>query len=224
MEKHELALINRLVLIERIYLFIANANRDGIKRLRALESAMLAGTQDITQVIDLYNYIFLLIDHICRFRRVALRVPKEISKSQEYKKCMTSLSEFTSTRNTFQHIDEKIDNEWSGPLLGAICWVSDGKHFLISFNDVNRIRSSPTLIFDTHEGTFTRNFVYICNDIYYDIGDAINRIELFIKFFQKTVHFSRDERELNIRDDFLAVTFDFQIAVKPGKAPEDLGR
>lgn len=223
MEKHELALINRLVLIERIYLFIANANRDGIVRLRALESAMLSGTQDVQQIADLYNYIFLIIDHICRFQKVALRLPKEVSKSKEYKECMRALSVFYSTRNNFQHIDEKIDNEWSGPLLGAICWVSDGRHFLISFNDVNRVRSSPTLILDAREGIFTRTFAYVCNDTYYDIGDAIERIETFMNFFQKTIHFSRDEREINIRDDYLAVTLDFKITLKTGGGPEFLG-
>lgn len=209
-EPIDLKFIQAFVLLQRQYLLIENFISTNSIFLERLEESVLNKTQSINDTLNVYNYIFGLIDHIERYRKIAFTVPKFNYKGIEYRRLKAALDSLSAIRDQFQHINNDIDNQFSGPLLGAVYWVSNQRQFVASFNDLGRERSSPGIILDTQKGEFLHNFCYVYNQKYYDLEKAIANICEFNKFIKEAVQLEVGGKPYVLENDFVAACIEFK--------------
>ena len=210
MDRIEAKLIHGAVLLERQYLLLNRLISTNSCALTKFEAAIDSSSQDINNVLDVYCYVFALIDHIARYRKIALSIPKLNQKSAEFRALDSAIGNIKDIRDQLQHINNEILNENSGPLLGAVCWASGGRQFLATFNDVGLARSSLGLILNTETGKYLRDFCYVYNEDYYDLGDAIKGVEDFNNYTQLVIKIEIDGKPYNSEDHFMALRIDFK--------------
>src|SRR5258706_3791912 len=102
------------------------------------------------------------------------------------------MGDLKEIRNQLQHINNAIENDNPGPLLGAVCWVSNGDQFMTSFHDIGRERSSPGIVMDTQTGRYLHEFCYVYNDVYHDLGGAIAGMRAFNESISATIRMEID--------------------------------
>ncbi|MDD5586831.1 MAG: hypothetical protein PHY92_07755 [Alphaproteobacteria bacterium] len=211
MDERDLQLAQSAVLLDRQYLLIERIVATQNHVLKNFELAIENKEQNLIHVLDVYNYVFALIDHLERYRKIALSFPKFNKRSLEYKSLMSSTGELRGVRNQLQHINNDIVNDYTGPLLGIVCWASDLKQFIAAFHDIGRQRSSPGLIFDTATGKYTQEFCYIYNEKYYDLKKAIMGVEVFNRYIKTKIKIQIGGKDYNASEHFAALCVGFKL-------------
>ena len=216
MNRIDALLIQAVVLLDRQYLLIDHLIETRSHALREFERAIEENQEGLNHVLDVYNYIFALIDHLVRYEKIAFTLPRFNYKAAEYRALGNALGDLKDIRDQFQHINNDIENDYTGPLLGMVCWVSGQQQFIASFHDLGRPRSSPGIILDTKTGIFAQQFCYIYNHKYYDLGRAIEGVRTFNKFVNSQVRVEVDGKQYDPKDHFMAFRLEFPI-------PQELG-
>jgi len=117
-------------------------------------------------------------------------------------------------RNQLQHINNDIENDYTGPLLGAICWVSGLRQFIVSFHDIGRSRTSPGLVLDTRTGRYLHEFCYVYNDAYHDLGRAIEGMRTFNNFISSQVRIELNGKPYEPNEHFAALCIEFRTSAE----------
>lgn len=204
-----------VVLLDRQYILTEHLIQTSSIVLQELELAIAEQRQGIENVLAVYNYVFLLIDHLVRYQKIAHMIPRLNKKDPAYRALDEGMGLLKDDiRHTIQHIDREVDNEDTGPLLGAVCWVSGQKQFIASFNDIGRQRSSPGIVFDTQEGKFLQDFCFIYHGKYYDLNKAIAGMRSFNGYISSIMQININGHQYNARADFFAVCVDLTNTLK----------
>lgn len=157
----------------------------------------------VSCVYPVYEYVFSLIDNLVRFHKILNSVPRVSKKNAIISSYNRLLAPLKDARNKLQHINRHLNNTFSGPLMGSICWNREGGHqFIASLSDVAKPNSVAGVSLDTHTGKFVAQFMYIENDIHYDLYEMIqltrevhefvvNRFDVLIdgKPYDPSMHF-----------------------------------
>ena len=203
-------LIQTVVLLERQFLLTEHLINSGQTALRALETDVLSNRHDLVPVLNVFNYGFALIDHLVRYQKIAFSLPRFNHKSPEFRALDKAMGDLKDVRNQLQHLNNDILNDFKGPLLGAICWVSGTKSFMTTFHDLGRQRSSPGLIFDTAQGKYAHEFCYVYNERYHNLGHAIDGMETFNAYISGVVKIQVDGLSRTIQDHYAAIALELK--------------
>lgn len=176
MDRIDAKLAQAAVLLNRQHLLTDHLIETRSAVLREFEHAVAGNRQVLDHVLDVYNYVFALIDHLVRYEKIAFILPRLNKKTAEYRALGDAMGDIKDIRNQLQHINEDIENDYKGPLLGAVCWISGQRQFIASFHDIGRPRSSPGIALNTRTGTYAQEFCYVYNDKYHDLGRAIEGV------------------------------------------------
>jgi hypothetical protein len=150
-----------VVLLERQYLLTCHLIDTRSGALEALEQAIGTKTAQLNHVLAVFGYVFALIDDLVRYQKIVFSLPVFSQKSPECRALNAAMGELKEVRNQLQHINNDIENEQSGPLLGAVCWIKGRSQFIASFNDISRRRSTPGIVLDTQTGKYLHEFCYV---------------------------------------------------------------
>jgi hypothetical protein len=216
MDRIDAKLAQAVVLLDRQYLLTDHLIDTRGCVLREFEHAIEEKQQALNHVLDVYNYVFALIDHLVRYEKIAFVLPRLNQKTAEYRALSDAMGDIKDIRNQLQHINNDIENDHTGPLLGAVCWVSGRRQFIASFHDLGRTRSSPGIVLDTRTGTYAQEFCYVYNDKYHDLGRAIDSVRTFNKFVNSCVRVEVDGKQYDPKDHFAALCIELRMP------PEDL--
>lgn len=180
--------------------------------LASLSEALKRKEQKIEHVLSVYNYVFALIDHLTRYQKIAFTLPRLNHKSKPFKKLNSAFGKIKEVRNQFQHINNNIENDFEGPLLGAVCWGEGNDQFIATFHDIGRERSTPMASFSTSENSFTRHCCYIYNHEQHDLISAIEGMRSFQDFISEKIEVRVDGKKYDSRDHFAAlhISINFQ--------------
>ena len=69
--------------------------------LKNFENSIVESKQSVAEVLDVYNYVFALIDHVVRYQKIAFQIPKLNQKSEAYKAFESDLGSLKEVRNQF---------------------------------------------------------------------------------------------------------------------------
>jgi len=210
MDKIDSFLIEAAVLLERQYLLTKHLIDSRGEALKEFEQAIAQQQQTINNVLDVYNYVFALIDHLIRYQKIAFSIPRLNKKIVEYRALDEAMGELKKIRNQFQHINNDIENKYIGPLLGSICWISNQKQFMALFHDLSRQRSAPGIILNTRTDQYSHNFCYVYNEKYYDIEKAILGMHTFNEYIRSLVEIKVDGKNYNAKEHFTALCIDLK--------------
>jgi len=211
MEKIDARLVQTVVLLNRQYLLIERLIESKDSMLSEFENAISENRQALVHVLDVYNFVFALIDHLVRYHKIATVLPRISHKLSSFKALQSSVGDFKEIRNQFQHINNDIENDNSGPLLGSVSWISKQMQFIASFHDIGRVRTAPGIVMETKTGKYEQDFCFIYNDKYYDLGKAIEGVQSFNEFINSTVRVELDGKLFNYKEHFLALRIKFGI-------------
>ncbi|WP_136657670.1 hypothetical protein [Nitratireductor sp. XY-223] len=203
--------VEAFVLLDRQYELTRHLIQTSGTALDKFENAMGENRQDLTNVLSVFNYVFALIDHLVRYQKIVFSFPVISQKSAECRALNTTMGELKDARNQLQHINMDIENENSGPLLGAVGWAKGNTQYMAALTDVSRKRSSPGLIFDTHEGKHTSEFCYIYGEVYHDLGKAVEGMHKFQEFLRKKVSVTVDGKDYNPAKHFIALKMQINL-------------
>ncbi len=205
-KKIDLFLIQAVVLLDRQFVLLDRLVRTS-QAIPDYESAIERKEQALEHVLDIYNYVLALIDHLVRYQKIVFSIPRLSSKSKEHCALNEALGNLKDVRDQLQHINNDIENDYTGPLLGAVSWVSlcGKKNYLAMFNDMGRDRSSPSLVFDTQEGKYVQNFSFIYNGQYYDLGKAIEGVKKFHVYIKSLVQINVDGKPYETENHYAAL-------------------
>jgi hypothetical protein len=174
MNKTDELLVQSLILLDRQKLMMDSFVDNGRLALIEFENYLEnTGSIEIDNVISVLNYAHGLIDHLVRFEKIARSVPRISQKSTEFRKFREAMGSLVDARNQIQHINRNAVNNYTGPLLGSVSWISTGVNYTAGFSDVGRERSVPGLVYDTKEKRFLSEFCYVFGETYHDLGKAI---------------------------------------------------
>jgi len=211
MDRVDAKLAQAVVLLDRQYLLTDHLIETRSHVFREFERAIEETQQTFDHVLDIYNYVFALIDHLVRYEKIAFVLPRLNQKTAEYRALSDAMGDIKDIRDQLQHINNDIENDYRGPLLGAVCWVSAQRQFIASFHDIGRPRSSPGIILDTRTGTYAQQFCYVYNDKYHDLGRAIDGVRTFNKFVNSQVRVEVDGKQYDPKDHFAAICIELRI-------------
>lgn len=125
------------------------------------------------------------------------------------------MGELKDIRDQIQHINNDIENDYTGPLLGNIFWVVGTKQFNAVFHDIGRERSAPGAILDTATGKYLHEFCYVYNEKYYDLQKAIDGVKVFNLWINSKIKIQIDGKDYNIRNHFAAFGAEFKFTPIP---------
>ena len=205
MTKIDARLAQAAVLLDRQFLLTQHLIKTSGRSLGNLKRALDEERQNIRHVLSVYNYVFSLIDHLVRYQKIAHSMPRLSQKSAEFRALNDSLKGLKEVRNQIQHINNDIENQFSGPLLGAIVWASGSQQCVVTFHDLGRKRSSPSIPFDSSKRSFTKEFCYVYDGDLYDLDKAIGGFREFNKYVQRTVKVQVDGKPYLAKDHFMAI-------------------
>lgn|GEM_PF-2905191 len=218
MEKIDSLLLQAAVLLDRQYVLIERLISTQNQALQDFENALLRKEQALNHVLDVYNYVFALTDHLVRYQKIAYSIPKLNQKSKEYRALNESMGDLKEVRNQIQHVNNDIENDYTGPLLGSVCWVSGSRQYVAAFHDLGRERSVPSIVLDTHTGKFIQEFCFVYNDKYYDLNKAIEGIRTFNQYIASIVKIQVGGKDYDNKDHFAAFCLEFQLTKLPTDA------
>ena len=204
-------LVQAVVLLQRQYLLTEHLIQTRGPVLQDFETAVAEQRQGLDNVLDAYNYVFALVDHLVRYEKIAFGLPRLNQKSAHHRALRAGMGTLKQIRNQLQHLNNGIENANSGPLLGAICWVSGIRQFMAFFHDIGRARSSPGIIFDTRDRRHLQQFCYVCNDTYHDLGAAIDAMRAFDAFISEVVHVTIDGKPYDPKDHYGALCVEVRL-------------
>ena len=205
-------LIQAVVLLQRQSLLSEHLIKSGAPTLGDFEQAIAQGAQSIDHVLAVFNYCWALVDQLERYRKIASVVPKLNQKAAEFRAMEATLRPLTNVRNQFQHINNHIRNQNSGPLLGAVCWTKGTAQYIASLPDIGSTQSVPGISIDTKTGAFVHEFCYVYNDELFDLGAAINGMRLFQQYIDALVQIKVDDLDFIQRQHFIAMRADFKLS------------
>lgn len=210
------------VLLHRHYELLTHLiNTRQKQALSSFERAIASGTQSLENVYEIYNYIHAVIDVSVRYQKIANVLPRISQKGPEVSALNQALLNFKEARNQIQHVNNDIENEYTGPLMGSVCWVNGDSQFLVSLNDIGRQRWAPGIVLDTNTGKFLNEICYILNDQYLDISRAVKGIQDFQAWIDKCVVVEIGGRPFSPLEHYAALMFKFGLPeAKPGSISE----
>lgn len=204
-------LIQSVILLDRQYCLIEHLINTQHHVLQDFEHAIAKKEQALHHVLDVYNYAFGLIDHLERYRKIALSIPRLNHKEPECRSFIESMGAIRDVRDQLQHINNDIENDYTGPLLGSVCWTSEQKQFIAAFHDIGRQRSSPGLILDTRTGKYVHEFCFVYNEKYHDLQKAIEGVRAFNKYIKSKIQVQIDGKDYETKDHFSAICAEFKL-------------
>jgi hypothetical protein len=204
-------LVQAVVLLQRQHLLAESLVVSGSVILTRFEQALAEASQNIENVIEVFNYCWALVDQLERYRKIASGIPKLNQRGAEFRALEAALLPLKNIRNQFQHINNHIRNTNSGPLLGSVCWINGTEQFIASLPDIGEPRSIPSLYLDTQTGAFAQQFCYIYNDEYYDLGAALGGMRKFQKYIDMACQIEVDGKPFVQRDHFIAMRVVFKL-------------
>jgi hypothetical protein len=204
-------LIQAVVLLQRQHLLAEHLIAEGALTLAEFEHAIMQGRQSIDNVLAVFNYCWALVDQLERYRKIAAVVPRLNQKGAEFRAFETALRPLTGIRNQFQHINNHIRNDNSGPLLGSVCWMNNNAQFIASLPDLGPTRSVPGIYLDTKTGAFGSQLCYVYNDDFYDLGNAVEGMRVFQSFVDAFGQINLDGVAFDQRKHFIAMRLDFTL-------------
>jgi hypothetical protein len=202
--------LQAVVLLYRQYMLTERLIETRDKVLEKFELAVQTKRQSLNHVLDAYNYVFSLIDHLARFHKIAFIIPRINHKSAEFRKLDDAIGVFKDIRDQLQHIQNDLDNNYSGPLLGGICWINGTRQFMACFNDVGRQRSIPGIILSIKKGGFLHRFCYIYNNEYYDLDKAVDGMREFTDYIKSIAKIEVNNKPYEPKDDYIALCLDIR--------------
>jgi len=219
MENIDERLVQTVILLHRQYSLLERVIETQGSALANFERAIADGRQTIDDVFDVYSYVFALVDHIDRYRKIAFAVPRLNHKSKEFRSLKLAIEKLEEIRNKFQHINQYISNEFSGPLLGSVSWVSESKIYQAVLTELGRHRSAPGIYLNTQSGEYSHKYTYVYNDTYYDLQAAITGVRSFDNYVTEKIKMTVDGKPFSVRDHFAAFRVQFApVDVEPSDA------
>jgi hypothetical protein len=197
------------VLLDRQYLMLTRIHERGKPALTTAETAIDAKSTTIEHVLDVYNYVFALIDNLARYQKIAGALPRFNQKEPEFRALAASLGNIKGARNQLQHINNDIENDYSGPLLGGICWINGDRQFLVALHDIGRKRSSPGIVFDNWNNRYLNEFCFTYGDTYYDLAKAMAGVRAFNSYLASAVRIEIDGKPYVADQHFSAISVAF---------------
>jgi hypothetical protein len=204
-------LIQAFVLLQRQFLLTELVVKNGTAALAEFEISISSNSQRIEHVFSVFNYALALVDHLVRYRKIASAIPRISQKSNEFRALEKALNPLTNVRNQFQHINNHIANNNSGPLLGTVSWTSNKNQFIASFNDIGKQNTVPGIWIDTKTGNFGFTFCYIYNESYYDLEKAINGMRGFQTYINSICDVKIDGKDFIQEEHFTAMKIEFKL-------------
>lgn len=199
------------VLLSRQFLITEYVARKRCPRVLALyEQAIAKKSQSINDVLRVYELAFSLVDNIVRYQKIASTLPRFSQKSDEFKLFAKRLSGMKELRNLLQHINGDIDTEFESPILGGVTWVKGDTNYIVAFNDLGVKRSLPSIVFDTQEMAFTKEFCYVHNGKYYDLALAIKGYREYQKYVEAKCRVEADGKPYQADEHYSAIGLSFR--------------
>jgi hypothetical protein len=192
--------------------------------LADVEKAIASKSTTIEHVLDVYNYAFALLDHITRYLKIARSVPCLNQSKPEFRALTSGVGKITEARDQIQHVNNDIENNNLGPLLGGVCWVTDKRQYLVNLHDIGRKRSSPGIVYDTQEDRYLTDLCYTYGNTYYDLSKAIAAIRAFNDYVHGTVQIELNGKPFDRRAHFGAISMAIvrQVQNSPNKSRPSL--
>jgi hypothetical protein len=135
-------LLQALVLLNRQHEIIAYLYEEReITVLKVFEDAISKGSQTVSCVYPVYEYVFSLIDNLAKYYKILASVPRVSQKGAVISNYNRLLAPLKEARNKLQHINRHLDNTFSGPLMGSICWNRESHQFIASLSDLAKTNS-----------------------------------------------------------------------------------
>jgi hypothetical protein len=211
MDKIDSRLVQGMILLHRQYLLTRHLVSTQGVIVPKLEESLRGGEQSFPEVLEIYNYVFALVDHLVRLQKIVASLPRLNKKDPEVLKFDAAMGGLKEIRNQFQHINNDIENAFTGPLLGAICWGRGPEQFVVSMNDIGRERSSELTSFDTWGAGFPEHFHYLYNGRSYDLQAAIDGTEAFWQWLDTKILVQVDGRKF----DPASFSASLMLTIKP---------
>jgi hypothetical protein len=206
-------LLQALILLSRQHEIIVYLHEEReIDLLKEFEDAISKGSQTVSCVYPVYEYVFSLIDNLARCQKILNSVPRVSQKDviiSTYNRLLAPLKE---ARNKLQHINRHLNNTFSGPLMGSICWIRESSQLIASLSDVAKSNSVAGVALDTHTGKFVAQFVHIENEIHYDLREIIKATREVHEFVVSRFDVQIDGRPYDPSMNFQASRFDFRFS------------
>jgi hypothetical protein len=212
MDKFEQRLFQTIVLLKRQFEMIERIKIAIKTQQNDIENSIGNDAQTIEQVYNIYISVFSVIDHLVRYQKIAHVLPRFNQKDNEFIEFNNGMGDLKDIRNQIQHINNEIENQFEGPLLGAICWIKGNAQYITSFHDLGRERSTPGIILNTTTGKYLNEFCFIYNGIYHDLGKALISCVQFNAYVDNRVKIGVNGKEFSSKDHFAAVRFEFKNA------------
>src|SRR5438093_13660472 len=105
MNKIDARLVQTVVLLNRQYLLLERLIESKDRVFREFENAISENQQALVHVLDVYNFVFALIDHLVRYHKIATVLPRLNHKLPPFRALQSSVGDFKEIRNQFQHIN-----------------------------------------------------------------------------------------------------------------------
>jgi hypothetical protein len=204
-------LIQSVTLLKRQRLLTEHLITSGKVSLAKFEAAMLANSATVEHVLEVLVYVFALIDNLVRFQKIAASIPQlNHKKGKEPQALSSGMGDLKEVRNQHQHINNHILNDFTGPLLGTVSWISGSRNYIATFPDIGRERSIPSMVYDREESKFVNEFCYVFGEKYYDLQKAIQSMRNFGDHINRIVRIEANGVEMNPDEFFLALSMEFK--------------
>jgi hypothetical protein len=211
-ENIDARLAQAVVLLDRQYRMLQRLYDRGAVSLKELEDAIDQKAQNFDHLLDIYNYVLSLIDSFARYQKTAFSIPKLNQKSLEYRAFAASMGDIKDARDQLQHLNNDIENDNSGPLLGGITWVTNGRTYLIGLNDVGRSRSIPGIPFqlgdpasESDELKYAHKFCFSYGDKLFDLAKAMEGARALNEYVMAKVQIAIDGKPYVVGEHFIAI-------------------
>jgi hypothetical protein len=208
-DKINARLAQAVVLLDRQYRILERIYETATITLERLQAAMNSGSTTLELVLDVYAQVLSLIDNFARYQKTATSLPRFNQRSAEHRALAAAMGSIVDARNQLQHLNNDIENDNQGPLLGGIAWVSTNRNYVISLNDVGRKRSVPGIAYDTRERRFVSDFCFTYGNTLFDLAKAMSGIRDFNKYVTGIVRIEIDGKPYIAEQHFMAVTAAF---------------
>lgn len=205
-------LLQAAIVLSREYVLIDRLVTTGEATLRAFENVIGDKRESIKRGLDVYNYVYALIEHLARYQKLASSVPRINQKSVEFRSFDRAMGRIKEARNSLQHLNNAIENTFTGPLMGSINWRAGGNEYLVAFHDIGRQRDSPGIIFDTKDSSFRHTFVFVYNHEYHDLEAAIQGVRELQEYIDSRIQVEIDGRPYDPKEHLASLKITLQYA------------
>jgi hypothetical protein len=205
-ERISARLAQATVLLDRQYRLLERIYADAQETLERLRAAMDSASPGFDAVLDVYAQVLSLIDNFARYQKTALSIPGLSQKSPEHRAFAAAMGNIVDARNQLQHLNNDIENENTGPLLGGVAWVKDKRNYVVALNDIGRKRSVPGIPFDTKNLRYVSDFCFAYGNSLFDLAKAMNGVREFNRYIYGIVRIEIDGIPYVADQHFMAVS------------------